>query len=68
MSERLRFNTAQAADFAVCHPQTIRKALEAGELHGGQRKAKGRWSVRRDCLEAWAEGAECEHQREEGAA
>jgi len=68
MSERLRFNTAQAADFVGCHPQTIRKALEAGELHGGQRKTKGRWSVRRDCLEAWVEGAECEHQRESGAA
>lgn len=70
MSTRLRFNTAQAADFADKHVDTIRRALEAGELHGGQRrdpqtgkpKKGGRWSIRRECLEAWLDGDRCEHQ------
>jgi hypothetical protein len=45
---RLRFNTAQAAEYANCHPDTILRSLQAGELHGGgQRKAGGRWSIRR---------------------
>jgi excisionase family DNA binding protein len=59
--ERLRFNTAQAAAYAECHPDTIRRALESGELHGGQRKSRGRWSIRRECLDQWLNGAKCEH-------
>lgn len=68
--ELLRFNTAQAAQFAGRHVDTVRRALEAGELHGGQRrdhktgapKKGGRWSIRRACLEAWLDGEQCEHQ------
>ena len=62
MSERLRFNTAQAADYADCHVDTIRRACETGNLHGGQRTKNGRWSIRRECLEAWLDGDKCEHQ------
>lgn len=70
MSERLRFNTTQAADFAGCHRQTILRALESGDLHGGQRldretgrpKKNGRWSIRRECLEAYLDGSPCPHQ------
>lgn len=62
MSERLRFNTHQAADYSGRHVDTIRRALEAGELHGGQRKPGGRWSIRRECLEAWLDGERCQHQ------
>lgn len=61
MNTRLRFNTAQAAEYAGCHVDTIRKACESGELHGGQRTKNGRWSVRRECLDAWLDGARCEH-------
>lgn len=64
---RIWFNTAQAAKHIGCHPDTVRKACESGELHGSQRKAKGRWRIHHDCLEAWAGGAECSH-RIEGAA
>lgn len=53
---RLRFNVEQAAEYANCHPQTVRKALAAGELKGGQRKAHGRWSIRREDLDAWLDG------------
>jgi excisionase family DNA binding protein len=55
-------NTQQAADRAGCHRQTAIKALEAGELHGSQRKAGGRWRIHVDCLDAWAGGEPCKHQ------
>lgn len=69
-ADRIRFDTRQAAEFAGKHVDTIRRALEAGELHGGQRRDKetgtpkkgGRWSIRRECLEAWLDGEACEHQ------
>lgn len=64
---RLRYSTAQAADYSGRHPVTIRKALESGELHGYQRTVKGRWSIRHECLEAWCDARQCEHQ-EAGAA
>lgn len=62
MNTRLRFNTGQAAEYAGLHSSTVLRALEAGELHGGQRKEKGRWSIRAECLDAWLDGVECEHQ------
>lgn len=62
MNQRLRFNTAQAAEHVGCHRDTVLKALEAGDLHGGQRKANGRWSIRLECLDAWADGEQCQHQ------
>ena len=68
-SERLRLDTKQAADYSGRHVDTIRRALENGELHGGQRRDKdgrpkrnGRWSIRRTCLDAWLDGVPCEHQ------
>ena len=42
--------------------ETIRLALKDGELHGSQRIARGKWTIRRDCAEAWIEGRPCEHQ------
>lgn len=45
------------------HPVTVRRALEAGELHGTQSGKGGRWLVREDCAEAWADGLRCEHQK-----
>jgi excisionase family DNA binding protein len=62
MSERIWHSTAQAADRAGCHADTVRKAAEAGELHGTQRKTKGRWRIHRDCLDAWCAGEQCQHQ------
>lgn len=67
MSDRIWFNTSQAAEHAGCHVQTARKALEAGELHGSQRKANGRWRIHVDCLDKWCAGDQCQHQ-EAGAA
>lgn len=56
---RIWFNTAQAADHTGRHADTVRKALEAGELHGHQRKSGGRWSTHVECLDAWVGGSEC---------
>ncbi len=58
-----RLDTAEVAAATRRHPVTIRRALEAGELHGTQAVAGGRWTVREDCAEAWADKMPCEHQR-----
>jgi excisionase family DNA binding protein len=60
---RLWFSTAQAAEYAGKHVDTIRKACESGELHGGQRTKNGRWAIRRECLDAWLDAKPCEHQK-----
>lgn len=62
MSGRLRMNSAQVAEHVGCHPHTVVRAAESGELHGGQRRARGRWSFRVECVDAWADGKPCEHQ------
>lgn len=61
---RLRLNSTQAAEYAGCHRETVVRAAEAGELHGGQRRARGRWSFKAECVEAWAEGRKCAHQQD----
>lgn len=58
---RIWFTTAQAAKHADRHPVTVRRALEAGQLHGGQPQAGGRWRIHRDCLDAWLLGTSCPH-------
>lgn len=62
MSTRLWMNTEQAADHAGRHVDTIRKAVESGELHGAQRKVKGRWRINVECLDKWVAGEQCAHQ------
>lgn len=60
LSKRLTVTEAAAA--ANRHPKTIQLALAAGDLHGTQRVAGGRWLVKEVCLEAWLDNASCEHQ------
>lgn len=60
----LWLSTREAAERTGRHEVTIRKALEAGLLHGGQAKARGRWRVHRDCVDAWALGEPCPHQED----
>lgn len=60
-TELLWLTTSQAAVRTGRHPVTIRRALEAGELHGGQRKANAPWRTHRDCVDAWALGEPCPH-------
>lgn len=57
-----RLTVAEVAEAVRRHPVTVRKALEAGQLHGAQSVKGGRWTVREDCAEAWVEGDKCPHQ------
>jgi excisionase family DNA binding protein len=59
---RIWHTTTTAARVLGCHVQTVLKACESGELHGSQRKPKGRWRIHRDCLNAWAFGDPCPHR------
>lgn len=65
--QRIWFATGQAAEHTGRHPVTVRRALEAGELHGGQPKAGARWRIHRDCLDAWALGTPCPHAAKKSA-
>lgn len=67
MNLRIWMNTAQAAEHVGRHEQTIRKAAEAGELHGTQRKAGGRWRFHVSCVDAWVLGDECVHVRKKAS-
>lgn len=55
-------STRQASERSGRHVDTVRRALEAGVLHGGQRKAGGTWRIHIDCLDAWALGNSCPHE------
>lgn len=57
-----RLTVQQLAAESPRHEVTIRRALEAQELHGTQAKAGGRWTIREDCAEAWLDRQLCEHQ------
>lgn len=61
MSRRTWHTTATAAEHSGYHADTVRKALEAGEMHGTQRVPGGRWRVHVDCLDAWTGGQKCPH-------
>lgn len=58
-----RLTVDQVAEAVGRHPVTIRKALEARDLHGTQQVKGGRWSIREDCAEAWADGELCAHKQ-----
>ena len=54
---------AEAGVHARRHPDTVRRALAAGDLHGVQRVPGGRWLLDPGCVDAWAAGVPCEHRR-----
>ncbi len=51
-----------AAIIAGCHPETVRRALRSGELHGKQRGKGGTWKMRPGCVKKWAANEPCKHQ------
>lgn len=57
-----RLTVAEASEVGRKHPVTVRRALEAQELHGTQRVKGGRWVIRADCLDAWLDGVPCPHE------
>ena len=52
----------EAAVAAQRHPDTIRRALADGTLHGKQRTRKGRWLIDPTCLSSWEAGEPCAHR------
>lgn len=46
----------EVADEIGLHPDTVRRHLESGELHGHQRMHRGRWQVNPESVEAWRRG------------
>jgi hypothetical protein len=54
---------AEACEYARRHPTTLWRALESGQLHGSQRKARGKWAIRPECLDAWLAGQPCDHDQ-----
>lgn len=54
-------STSTAAEYADRATVTVLKACESGELHGVQRKQRGRWRIHVDCLDAWIWGRACPH-------
>ena len=67
MNDRIWFSTTQAAEYADRHPVTVRRALEAGQLHGGQRQTGARWRIHADCLDSWLLGTQCPHAARKSA-
>ncbi|GAA4707234.1 Helix-turn-helix domain [Promicromonospora umidemergens] len=63
-----RLTVPDAAAVGRRHPETLRKALQDGTLHGTQRIKRGPWLIRPECLAAWLEGEQCAHQVAEAAA
>jgi hypothetical protein len=58
-----RLDVAEAAVYAKRHPGTIRRLLEAKELHGSQPTKRGRWTVRPECIDAYLDGVLCVHKQ-----
>lgn len=46
----------EAAKYARCSPEHLRRALFSGDLEGSRVGARGRWLVHVDSLEAWLRG------------
>lgn len=77
LSEKRFVNTMEAALLSDRHPETVREAARAGELHGSQRgglnprtgkpRRGGEWRFRPACVDAWTDGVPCEHQQPQKA-
>ncbi|MFI6428501.1 hypothetical protein [Promicromonospora sp. NPDC050880] len=57
-----RLTVGDAAQVGRRHPETLRKALQDGALHGTQRIKRGPWTIQPECLAAWLDNEKCEHQ------
>lgn len=58
----VRLTADEAATRTRRHRVTVYRALEDGSLHGTQRVKGGRWTVRAECADAWADGTPCVHR------
>jgi excisionase family DNA binding protein len=56
VTDRIWFDTAQAAEYTGFSTKTIVRALRAEKLRGQQLAERGRWRMHRDWLDAWLNG------------
>lgn len=49
-------DVAGTAQRAGRHAVTVRRALETGELHGHQRRHRGRWQIHINAVDGWIRG------------
>lgn len=61
----VRLSANEVAARVRRHLVTVHRALQDGSLHGTQRVKGGRWIVRAECADAWADGEPCVHQAAE---
>ena len=61
-SEAIWLSAREAAERSGRHQNTVRRACEAGDLHGGQPKKRGNWRIHVDCLDPWTLGVPCPHR------
>lgn len=47
---------ADVAQVTGWHPDTVRRRLESGEMHGHQRSRRGRWQIHSDAVDACIRG------------
>lgn len=57
ISDRVWFDTAQAAVYTGWSRKTVVRALQSGQLRGTQHGKGGRWRIHRDWLDEWVGGA-----------
>jgi len=62
LESKRRLTPVEAGALIERDPETVRRALRSGEMHGSQRGRGGRWTVRPACAEAWADHEPCVHQ------
>lgn len=55
---RRLLTTTEAARVAVCHPVTIRRAAEAGQLRALRLGARGDYRIPPDALAEWMQAGE----------
>lgn len=66
--ELRRLTVTEAAEYARKGVKSVREALGNGDLHGRQFTAPGgRWTIRRECLDAWLDGERCPHGKGQAA-
>ncbi|GMU51059.1 MAG: hypothetical protein AMXMBFR33_02050 [Candidatus Xenobia bacterium] len=53
MSERRWLNTAEAAHYANCHPETIREAARIRELAHARRGPRGHLRFTTEAIDRW---------------
>lgn len=56
LTDRIWFDTVQAAQYTGWSTKTVVRALRSGDLRGQQRSAGCRWRMHRDWLDAWMAG------------